>query len=57
MTLYFFINSFYLYKKNGSEQGIAMQIEKLRMNDCLYVKSVSWKFHMSTIYSFAVNYP
>ena len=34
-----------------------MQLEKVPINDCLHVSEVSWKFHISSIYNFAVIYP
>ena len=34
-----------------------MQIEKALINDCLQVSKVSWKFHIPTIYNFAVICP
>ena len=34
-----------------------MQMEKALINDCLSVSKVSWKFHISTIFNFAVIYP
>ena len=34
-----------------------MPIEKALINDCLGVSNVSWKFHISPMYNFAVIYP
>ena len=34
-----------------------MHIEKALINDCIHVSKVPWKFHISTIYNFAVIYP
>ena len=38
-------------------KGTVMQIEKALINDRLRVSKVFWKFHIPTIYSFAVIYP
>ena len=38
-------------------KGTVMQIEKVLINDCLLVSKVSWKFHIPTIYKFAVINP
>ena len=35
-------------------KGTVIQIEKVLINDCLRVSKVSWKFHISTIFNFAV---
>ena len=35
-------------------KGTVIQIEKVFINDCLRVSKVSWKFHISTIFNFAV---
>ena len=35
-------------------KGTVMQIEKVPINDRLRVSNVSWKFHILTIYNFAV---
>ena len=35
---------------------VKMQIEKALINDRLRVSKISWTFHVSTIYSFAVIY-
>ena len=34
-----------------------MQIEKVLINDSLCVSKVPWKFHIPTIYNFAIIYP
>ena len=34
-----------------------MQIEKALIDDRLRVSNASWKFHIPTIYNFAVTYP
>ena len=34
-----------------------MQIEKALINDRLHVLKVSWKFHIPTIFNFAVIHP
>ena len=34
-----------------------MQIEKALRNDHLHASKVPWKFHIPTIYNFAVIYP
>ena len=38
-------------------KGTVMQTEKVLINDCLSVLTVSWKFCGPTIYNFAVIYP
>ena len=38
-------------------KGTVMQTEKALIKNRLRVSKVSWKFHLSTIYSFAVIYP
>ena len=37
-------------------KGTVMQIEKALINDCLHVWKASWKFHIPSIYDFAVIY-
>ena len=37
-------------------KGTLMNIERAHVNDCSRVSKVSWKFHISTIYDFAVIY-
>ena len=39
-----------------SLKGTVMQIEKALINDRLRVSKISQKFHVSTIYNFAVIY-
>ena len=48
-TWYLFVNS--------DIKGTVMQIKKALINDRLHVSNVSWKFHIPTIYNFAVIYP
>ena len=38
-------------------KGTVMEIEKTLINDRLIVSKASQKFHISTIYNFAVSYP
>ena len=38
-------------------KGTVMQIEKAWINDRLRVSKVPWKFHIPTIYNFAVIHP
>ena len=47
-----------IFRQNFTwSQGTAMQIEKALINDRFRVLKLSWKFHISTIYNFAVIYP
>ena len=46
-----------IFKTLYNLKGTVMQIEKALINDRLCVSNVSWKFHIPTIYSFAVIYP
>ena len=38
-------------------KGAVMQIEKALITDHLRISKASWKFHIATIYNFAVIYP
>ena len=38
-------------------KGTVMQIQKTMINDRLRVSKVFWKFHIPTIYNFAIIYP
>ena len=48
---------FWIFKFSSLFKGTAMQIEKLLINDRLRISKVSWKFHILSIYNFAVIYP
>ena len=44
-------------KESSYRKDTVMKIDKALINDCLRVSKVSWKFHIPTIYNFAVVYP
>ena len=46
-----------LFKTLANLKDAAMPIEKALINDRLRVSKVPWKFHIPTIYNFAVIYP
>ena len=46
-----------LEKQDFLFKDIAIKIEELKINDCLHVEKVCWKFHIQTIYNFAVIHP
>ena len=51
---------FYVLQKTKTKIGITgtvMQIEKAVIDDRLRASKVSWKFHIPTIFNFAVIYP
>ena len=46
-----------VYRSQNFLKGTVMQIEKALINNPLRASEVSWKFHVPTIYNFAVIYP
>ena len=56
MYIFFKFSKLFVHVKRRIVKGTAMQIEKALINDRLRVSKVSRKFHISTIYNFAVIY-